>query len=375
MARLGMEVERVEAAARSLQARASEIDGLINRIDAIVKRVPGLWEGPEAERFVREWWPYERRLLVAASSHIAGLGRAALGNASEQRAASERSGSGGGAGGDSTVREMRLGGDGEVGGQAKHSAADRYSLTRDAGDDGVRIQGVRGEDGVLRYVVYLDGTIPDLLNPTRHRGLLENASLLEFNTETYNYYLDEMRKHIQPPGAEVMIVGYSQGGILAQFLAAQSGFKVTDVMTFGSPYAPFVDSGPNRNIVRIQDVDDPIPKLDPEVVATAWRSIFGDDKGAVDHLVGRYGNPHDQTYTTDTSTESSVGNVGTHTPKSTYIDGGNQYEAQAEKTDAGRKALESQSRFTGQIMSDTDAPVGSDAPVWDSGSNTWTVRY
>lgn len=372
MARLGMDVERVESAARSLQARASDIDGLINRIDAVVSRLPGVWEGPEAQRFVREWWPAQRRVLLAASSHVAGLGQSALNNASEQRTASS-SGSGGGGGSDSSGSVLRLGGSGALGGPAVHSAADRYDLTRSTSDDsdGVRIQGVRGDDGELRYVVYLNGTVPDRLDD---RGVLENVAVLGVNTSTYNHLVEKMISQIQPPGSEVMIVGYSQGGIHAQLLAASGNFKVTDVITYGSPNCRLVGPASDYNIVRIQDVDDNIPKLDPDVVATAWQSILGDDKGAVEHLLARNNNPHDQTYDTDTSAASELG-IGTHGSLKTYEEGGSQYEIQAQSTPEGRMALESQSRYTGQLMSDSDAQKAPDAPVWDPGSNTWTGKY
>jgi pimeloyl-ACP methyl ester carboxylesterase len=45
-----------------------------------------------------------------------------------------------------------------------------------------------------------------------------------------------------PKGAEVMLVGYSQGGTDAQNIAMQyNDFKVTQVVTFGSPVRQDLD--------------------------------------------------------------------------------------------------------------------------------------
>jgi uncharacterized protein YukE len=351
-----MDVERVESAARSLQARASDIDGLINRIDAVVSRLPGVWEGPEARRFVREWWPAQRRVLAAASSHVLGLSDAALKNVADQR---DVSASGGPA--------SHGGGTAAIGGLAVQSAADRYTLTRDAGEDGVRIQGVRGADGQLRYIAYIDGTNSSWVGD---HGILENVAEFGAKTQTYWNIVQKMISQIQPPGSEVMVVGYSQGGILAQHLADSKLFKITDVMTFGSPYYDDGDSVRSYNIVRIGDDEDVIPRLggpsdliDHSVrnpledildkAGTAWRSILGDDAGAVQHEVDRLNEGQDITYRTHAGTPEVAG-WGTHTDKETYIRGGNEYEERAQETREGRMVLESQSRYNGSLVSDSD---------------------
>ena len=98
MARLGMDADQVAAAGKSLKERAAEIDGLVAKIDGIVRSLPGVWDGPDAQQFTNEWWPEHKKTLVAASSHVAGLGQSALNNAAEQRDVSQGSNSGGGSG-------------------------------------------------------------------------------------------------------------------------------------------------------------------------------------------------------------------------------------------------------------------------------------
>ncbi len=92
MARLGMDVDQVAAAGKALKERAAEIDALVGKLDGIVRSIHGVWEGPDSDQFVNDWWPEHKKTLVAASSHVAGLGQSALNNASEQRDASHGNG-------------------------------------------------------------------------------------------------------------------------------------------------------------------------------------------------------------------------------------------------------------------------------------------
>ncbi len=108
MARMGMDADQVASAGKALKERAAEIDALVGKLEGIVRSIPGVWEGPDAQQFVNEWWPEHKKTLVAASSHVAGLGQSALNNASEQR---EVSGSNSGGLGTSLPGIMPHGGD------------------------------------------------------------------------------------------------------------------------------------------------------------------------------------------------------------------------------------------------------------------------
>jgi surface antigen len=88
---MGMDVDQVTAAGMALKDRAAEIDTLVAKLDGIVRSTHGVWEGADSDQFVNEWWPEHKKTLVAASSHVAGLGQSALNNASEQQDASHAS--------------------------------------------------------------------------------------------------------------------------------------------------------------------------------------------------------------------------------------------------------------------------------------------
>lgn len=96
MARMGMDVEAVESAGRALKERAGQIDAIVSNLDRSVKGLLNIWDGPDAQTFVHNWWPEHRALLVSARGHVDGLGQSALNNASEQRGVSDAKGDGGG---------------------------------------------------------------------------------------------------------------------------------------------------------------------------------------------------------------------------------------------------------------------------------------
>lgn len=90
MARLGMDVDQVLAVSKKLRAEAGNIDALVAKIQGIVNSLPGIWDGPDAQQFVHDWWPEHKKTLQAASSHIAGLADAAKHNVDEQNRVSGR---------------------------------------------------------------------------------------------------------------------------------------------------------------------------------------------------------------------------------------------------------------------------------------------
>lgn len=90
MARMGMDVDQVEQSGRQLKSHASAIGNLVSEMERLVQGLTGIWDGPDARRFVNEWWPQHRKSLTAAQQAIDGLGQSALNNASEQRNVSQR---------------------------------------------------------------------------------------------------------------------------------------------------------------------------------------------------------------------------------------------------------------------------------------------
>lgn len=92
MARMGMDVDAVESIARSIQGDADRLGQLTANVEALVRKLPGLWDGADASRFVQQWWPQHRKTLTAVQESVRGLGQSALNNAAEQRQASNASG-------------------------------------------------------------------------------------------------------------------------------------------------------------------------------------------------------------------------------------------------------------------------------------------
>lgn len=132
---------------------------------------------------------------------------------------------------------------GHVGHGAARSAPEGLSglwqeLTRLSKDDdsaGYRIQKVLGADGRERYIVYIGGT-------DSAEGQSKVSNIAAANGHPDAKQLAALRRLI-PDGAEVMLVGYSQGGMDAQNIAAQNdnGFTVTQLVTYGSPVRPDLD--------------------------------------------------------------------------------------------------------------------------------------
>lgn len=89
------------------------------------------------------------------------------------------------------------------------------------------------------------------------------------------------------PQDPVMLVGHSQGGILAAALASDPAFRtgnrVTHVVTSGAPVALF-PVPPTVKVLSIEHADDPVPGLDltPNPGGQSWTTIVapGDGRGA-----------------------------------------------------------------------------------------------
>lgn len=89
MAYQGMDVDAVEQASRDLKGHAQQLDQAIAQIDRVVKNLPSVWEGTDAQTFVRTSWPQHRRTLQAVRESIEGLGQSAWNNAQAQRGTSD----------------------------------------------------------------------------------------------------------------------------------------------------------------------------------------------------------------------------------------------------------------------------------------------
>jgi VCBS repeat-containing protein len=132
----------------------------------------------------------------------------------------------------------------------------RQVTDKTADIDGIVIDKVVGLDNKTRLVVLIGGTTPE--PGASNQPLLDNGYGIAGLTKANQVAL--IRQALSAsPGAEIMLVGYSQGGMDAQVLALHArelGFNVTTLVTYGSPIVQAPISG--INTVHIVDQDDPI---------------------------------------------------------------------------------------------------------------------
>lgn len=152
---------------------------------------------------------------------------------------------------------------------------------KDSGE--VRIEEVVGADGQTRWIVYLPATtdwspvagedVTDLT--TNVRGVAGRE------TAVRQMVYEAMAEQGIRPGEEVMLAGYSQGGITAASLAADprftSRYNVTALVTTGSPVSGF-DVGPGVEVLSLENEGDLVPDLDggerPD--RANWTTVTGD---------------------------------------------------------------------------------------------------
>jgi len=141
----------------------------------------------------------------------------------------------------------------------------------------VEVTPVRGADGTVRYLVLLRGMEPSL-NPTLNTPGQAVKSSRGADAHT-RAVAAAMRRAGVPPGAELMLAGHSQGGITAMNLAAAGGYRVTHVVTAGSPIAN--KRAGRARVLALEHQGDLVPDLDgAEETANRWLAVhrFGGDR-------------------------------------------------------------------------------------------------
>ncbi len=86
MALYGQDIEQVQALAKQLTAKASDIEGVISQLSSAVNGVQ--WMGPDAERFKSDWSGTHVPQLKQVVSALQSASQAASRNAQEQQRAS-----------------------------------------------------------------------------------------------------------------------------------------------------------------------------------------------------------------------------------------------------------------------------------------------
>lgn len=138
----------------------------------------------------------------------------------------------------------------------------------EAGDGVVRLTTVETPEGP-RVIVSVPGTQP--WNPSAGSNPMDltgNLVTAGGGTSTMTEAVElAMRNADIPDGAQVMLVGHSQGGMTVADLTSDpdfvSRYNVTNAMTFGSP----IDSehiDPRVSVLEMQHATDVVPRLDME---------------------------------------------------------------------------------------------------------------
>ena len=230
MSRLGMDPDAVEAAGHALRERAGRISALIPALDRSVQRLTSHWDGEGSRRLAQRDWPEARRNLQRLRAELEGLAQSALNNAAEQRGVSAVVGG--------TVAGSSGGGVGSVIAESTTGVIHQFSGPRHRSEL-FWIDEVVGADGQHRFVVFINGTrgdVGDFKNYFQEHGWAWNIPASADQPTIARIAIENaMAERVGKAGAEVMIVGYSQGGMIAQQIADDRQFRVTEVMTIGSP--------------------------------------------------------------------------------------------------------------------------------------------
>ena len=112
------------------------------------------------------------------------------------------------------------------------------------------------------YVVYLGGTIDAGVEPTGEPwDMTSNISAIaELDSGSYNAAVAAMREAGITAEDNVILVGHSQGGLVAAQLAASGNYRVSDVVTVGAPLHQ-VELPAEVNLIAVEHAEDVIPSL------------------------------------------------------------------------------------------------------------------
>lgn len=243
---VGADAEQLRATAKQMTQAADRLQTSMKSLTTLVSNT-SMWRGPDSEQFRSEWKGQSAHSLNSAVDKLRAGADALRRNADQQEVASRADGgaiAGSGRHDSSTNSGY---------GPAAHGLNGMWkeiSDTPNGGDmSGYRVQKVVDENGKERYIVYIGGTT---LNPLDHQSWGANIDAISGRPDEAQ--LNALRRRI-PEGAEVMLVGYSQGGIDAQNIAASKALNVQQIVTYGSP----VRNDLNVSAVHLQYFQDVVP--------------------------------------------------------------------------------------------------------------------
>jgi hypothetical protein len=167
---------------------------------------------------------------------------------------------------------------------------DRVGDLEDQPAASIAVQRVVGADGVSRYVVVLSG-MRSMTSTADPEDLLGSGAALVRTMTNYTTCVREaVDAALVPRGAEVLLVGHSEGGIVAMDLAGDPKFnggrvRVKQVVAAGSPISSKpVALGSGTRVLSIENVNDIVTHLDAADPPASDQSVerltyrFADDE-------------------------------------------------------------------------------------------------
>lgn len=129
---------------------------------------------------------------------------------------------------------------------------------------------IRIEEYESGYVVYLGGTIDAGVDPNGEPWDMTSniTAIAQLDSGSYNAAVLAMREAGITAQDNVILVGHSQGGLVAAQLAASGDYRVSDVVTVGAPLHQ-VELPAEVNLVAVEHAEDVIPSLSGVAVPAA----------------------------------------------------------------------------------------------------------
>ncbi len=152
------------------------------------------------------------------------------------------------------------------------ASLDQRNLASAGADQGqIDVKAIPQPDGTTKYVVTMPGTKDWQFNPLGDNpyanDLATNLHAMAGHNTVYEQMVAKaLHDAGAPPGADVMLIGHSQGGIVAANAAADSAtgefpYHVTHVVTAGSPIAN-IPIPKGTQVLSFENSHDIVPHLD-----------------------------------------------------------------------------------------------------------------
>lgn len=234
---------------------ADQLDGVKGSVQVWVDR-GDIWRGLDNQRFITNWNSGGSKAVANVAAQLRRFSKILRVNADEQDRTSTDYNNSSGSGlfcSEDQATAPTLG-------AAAKSASELFKKLHNQDPnsvDGVRIEKVRGDDNVERFIVYINGTNQGAEGThTLADAILGQSAVLN---KTYQLVRQAMIEAGIDSSSQVMYVGYSQGGIVGQNLAASGDFGHGLVLAQASPRTSNIPAG--YDIIHINRSADEVTNL------------------------------------------------------------------------------------------------------------------